>query len=132
MRCSGCGKNIPFGGQVCPYCHRDKSSDQAQALIPILGFGGAFLGLLIGGGWGAAILGGIGWIVGLALASKSPQNSSRKPPEVQIVNAEPEEDRTVSESDLRSRLTTLESLRAEGLISEAEFNLKRSKILEKL
>lgn len=30
MKCSNCGKNIPYAGNVCPYCHVNKSSDQWQ------------------------------------------------------------------------------------------------------
>ena len=30
IQCSGCGKRIPFAGEVCPYCQRDKSDDQMK------------------------------------------------------------------------------------------------------
>ena len=28
MLCPGCGRDIPFVGDVCPYCHRDKKAGQ--------------------------------------------------------------------------------------------------------
>jgi predicted amidophosphoribosyltransferase len=30
MRCSDCGKDIPFTGKVCPWCHTDESGDQQK------------------------------------------------------------------------------------------------------
>lgn len=50
MRCSGCGKDIPFGGQVCPFCQRDKSSDQASTVAGMTAMIiGGFIGNLVGG-----------------------------------------------------------------------------------
>jgi hypothetical protein len=62
MRCSNCRKNIPFRGNVCPYCQCDKSKDQVFHILGITGgilvgfFGflvssactGPFIGLIIG------------------------------------------------------------------------------------
>ena len=45
MRCPGCGKTVPFGGEVCPYCLRDKSADQQFQII-------LFIFVLVGGGVG--------------------------------------------------------------------------------
>jgi cytochrome c biogenesis protein CcdA len=42
MRCSNCGKNIPFKGNICPYCNCDKSKDQFLHLLGITG------GILVG------------------------------------------------------------------------------------
>lgn len=40
MRCSNCGKDIPFAGQVCPYCHANKSKDQNLTVFAFIsGFG---------------------------------------------------------------------------------------------
>ena len=33
MKCSNCGKQIPFGGRVCPYCHAKKSGDKLSTLL---------------------------------------------------------------------------------------------------
>lgn len=58
MRCSNCGKEIPFAGNVCPYCHIDKSGDQRTHLLALVGgVGGAIGGGLIFGFWG--VLGGL-------------------------------------------------------------------------
>jgi predicted lipid-binding transport protein (Tim44 family) len=57
MTCSNCGKDVPFGGNVCPYCKADKSGDQMIQAI-------AFMGAMAGG-----VAGGIvGLIVGNILA----------------------------------------------------------------
>ena len=62
MRCSNCGKNIPFKGNVCPYCHCDKSRDQFFQILELAGgilagilsffvsspCTGPFIGLIIG------------------------------------------------------------------------------------
>lgn len=78
MRCSNCGKDVPFAGKVCPWCHVDKSKDQMGLILSgLFGFGGAVLGNLIAGGWGVAcgtLLGGVG---GLALASKIAADNKR-------------------------------------------------------
>jgi glutaredoxin len=65
MRCSGCGKNIPFTGTVCPYCHRDKSKDQKYMVLGfVFGLGLAFLGGMMFG-----VLGAIGgFVIGASLA----------------------------------------------------------------
>ncbi len=36
MICSNCGKDGPFGGKVCPWCHADKSGDQAVMATGVL------------------------------------------------------------------------------------------------
>jgi hypothetical protein len=33
MLCTGCGKRVPFVGDVCPYCQRDKTRSQVFHLI---------------------------------------------------------------------------------------------------
>jgi len=71
MRCSNCGKDIPFAGNVCPYCHADKSGDQRQQVFAILfGFGGGALGWAIHGPVAALIGLVVGVIVGLIVASR--------------------------------------------------------------
>jgi hypothetical protein len=71
MRCSNCGKDVPFGGNVCPYCHADKSGDQQKQVLGIFfGMVGGALGWLIHG-IGTALIGlFVGVIVGLIAASK--------------------------------------------------------------
>ena len=50
MLCSGCGKRIPFGGQVCPHCQRDKGADQQIHVCGMVyGFIGGAIGYAIGG-----------------------------------------------------------------------------------
>jgi hypothetical protein len=65
--CTRCGKKIPFGAEVCPYCKRSAVQSQAQQIrgMVLVGFGG-FIGLLAGG-FGSAILGAVAggalWVV---------------------------------------------------------------------
>ncbi len=33
MKCSNCGKRIPFSGRVCPFCHAQKSGDKLRTVI---------------------------------------------------------------------------------------------------
>ncbi|MDA3883950.1 MAG: DUF2116 family Zn-ribbon domain-containing protein [Bacteroidales bacterium] len=30
IRCSNCGKMIPYAGNVCPYCNADKQQDKSK------------------------------------------------------------------------------------------------------
>jgi hypothetical protein len=71
MLCSNCGKDVPFAGNVCPYCHANKSEDQQKQVFGILfGMVGGALGWLIHG-IGAALIGlFVGMVVGLIAASK--------------------------------------------------------------
>lgn len=49
MRCSNCGKDIPFIGRVCPFCHADKASDKASTIVLWLSFAfGGVPGLIFG------------------------------------------------------------------------------------
>jgi hypothetical protein len=71
MRCSNCGKDIPFTGKVCPWCHTDKSGDQRTQVFGMLfGMAGGILGWAIHG-IGVALIGlFVGIIVGIITANK--------------------------------------------------------------
>lgn len=71
MRCSNCGKDIPFTGKVCPWCHTDKSGDQRQQVLGIFfGMVGGALGWAIHG-IGVALIGlFVGVIIGIVAAKK--------------------------------------------------------------
>ena len=76
MRCSNCGKEVAYTGQICPYCKANKQGDQlTTGLLYIYGYGGGFVGAVVGylvygflGGLGGLVLGCI--IGGIAGASK--------------------------------------------------------------
>lgn len=139
MICSGCGKEIPFIGVVCPYCHRDKSNDQDYTIAAfILGGILGFVGYIIFGLGGA--IGGfcIGCIIA-KIATGIGVNT--KPPEVVIVNENPQNEKPQNlKSEIRQSeyKQTEESLRKlkrlfyAGLIGEDEYNKKKNEILEKL
>lgn len=61
MHCSNCGKNIPFAGNVCPWCHTDKSGDQ---VITILMFIGGIVGAVIGAAAGQVVGAIVGFFAG--------------------------------------------------------------------
>jgi hypothetical protein len=71
MRCSNCGKDVPFNGNVCPWCNNDKTADkQTQILGFFFGLVGGALGWLIHG-FGVALIGiVIGVLVGMYVASR--------------------------------------------------------------
>lgn len=51
MRCSNCGKDVPFAGRVCPYCRADKSDDKAlYAVATVCMVTGGVLGWVTTGG----------------------------------------------------------------------------------
>ena len=88
MRCSGCGKDVPFAGQVCPYCHRDKTADkETHSLGMSLGFIGLVVGYLVFGFVGACA----GFVVGgvAAFIIVKPHLMSR-PPVVRIAPPPPD------------------------------------------
>jgi len=56
MQCSNWGKDIPFAGNVCPYCHADKSGDQLTLVLGIIGGGaGGWIGYQVGDIGGAIV-----------------------------------------------------------------------------
>ena len=74
MLCQNCGKEIPFVGQVCPWCHTNKAESQRTfLLVYVYGFVGMILGAVLGAasGIGTAIDKGflegdgeVGWLIG--------------------------------------------------------------------
>lgn len=140
MRCSGCGKDVPFGGQVCPYCQRDKSSDQAATVA--IGIGlviGGFLGNLIAGFTGMMVGGFVLGIIAGAISMSGKNHSAKKPPRVRIdepartVPPSPQKKPAVVASDTpEARLRRLDELRNQGLLSDEEHRGQRKAIISVL
>lgn len=127
MFCSTCGKDIPFAGTICPYCHRDKSNDQAATVLAfIFGFALAFLGGNLIGVWGAIGGGIVGIILGSAIGHTA---TTRKPPEVQVTNVGTT---TKDEITNEKRLANLKALYNKGWINESDYNKKKKEIIDKL
>lgn len=142
MRCSGCGKDIPFGGEVCPYCQRDKSGDQVLT-------GCMFVACLVGGGIGFLINGVAGALIGalalvvIAAVIMVPlaQANAKKPPDVNVANrhkdealpspppAAPQPSKNEGAAD---RLRRLDDLLAEGVITMQEYEDQRRAIITSL
>ncbi|MEH3099983.1 SHOCT domain-containing protein [Sphingomonas adhaesiva] len=137
MHCSGCGKNIPFGGQVCPYCKRDKSSDQTATVAGVMA-------MMVGGFFGNLIAGFVGMIVGAfslgivaAIVSQLGKgNTAKKPPRARIdpvppipaPKLKPPQPLPVS-ATIEDRLRRLDSLKSQGLITEEEYGVQRAAII---
>ncbi len=69
MRCSNCGKDVPFVGNVCNWCNANKQGDQMVYVASVVGI---ILGGLIGFG-GLSALGvesfGVKSLTALAIAA---------------------------------------------------------------
>src|SRR5688572_32856015 len=83
MRCVNCGKDIPFSGNVCPYCHVDNTKSQtAQILGAVFGLGLGGLGYVLAGLWGALVGFGVGGISALVVSG----GLKKQVPDVNITN----------------------------------------------
>ncbi len=127
MLCSGCGKDIPFSGTVCPYCHRDKSKDQGYTVVAfIFGGIGGMLGYLILGFWGFIV----GMFFGIIIAAVVAQvGRNTKPPEVQVVS----QSAPLRQFDdsVAGKIVQLKQLHNQGLLTTEEFSSKKREILAK-
>lgn len=128
MHCSGCGKDIPFAGAVCPYCHRDKSRDQRYTLVAVvLGSAGAFAGWHIGGFWGAVagfVAGGL--VAAIATGMGKPNDQA---PQVKLAA---HSGHSAATGSVDERLRKLQPLVNQGLISAEEAADRRQQILAEL
>jgi len=140
VRCSGCGKNVPFGGHVCPYCNRDKSSDQTGTVATGAGLLlGGFIGNLICG-FGGMLIGG--FVLGLLAAIVSMSGKShtaKKPPRVRVdppilakASTTPDAAAVKAAEAPEARLRRLDDLKAQGLLSEQEHGDQRRAIISLL
>lgn len=68
MRCSNCGKVIPFAGRVCPWCKQHKGKDQAMMLGLMPGFA---LGIVISATVFESIVAGIVFSMCLGIVTAS-------------------------------------------------------------
>lgn len=141
MHCSGCGKDVPFAGQVCPHCQRDKSSDQAIHVAATIGI---FVGGTIGGwigGFGGMIVGAIvvGFLV-VIVGVASGSNSAKQPPKVRVDRDESSKPagqtitapKPKAADDPASRLARLDTLKADGIITPEEYQERRAAIIAAL
>lgn len=127
MRCSNCGKEIPFAGQVCPFCHADKSYNQkVLGLTYFIIMGGGGIGWWIGGAREMWIGMGIGFFLSLVVMALNVQYRKKHPVEIE---PEPHND---SPSDMKARLEQLEGLKNSGLLSSQEYADKRKELLAQL
>ncbi len=125
MNCSGCGKDIPFTGSVCPYCQRDKSKDQMYTVVSfIFGSIAAFIGYKFFGFWGAVG----GCIGGCFVAAIMTLRDKSRPPQVQIVDLPTS---SIKEGSVTDKLAQLKDLHSKGLLTDEEFSSKKAEILNK-
>lgn len=140
MRCTGCGMRIPFAGEVCSHCLREKKSDQTGTVATGAGLlMGGFIGNLIGGfGW--MLFGG--FVLGLlaAIVSMSGKNhTAKKPPRVRIdglpaaaFQAAPSKRIATLADTPEARLRRLDQLLSKGLLSADEHRAQRVAIISML
>ena len=125
MRCSGCGKDIPFTGAVCPYCQRDKSNDQTTMVVAfIFGAIGGAIGYFIFDFFGA--IGG--FFIGCLIAAFATSGSGTKPPVVQVAPPAPSQK---PDDSVAAKLTQLKQLHEQGLLTPEEFAQKKADVLAK-
>lgn len=127
MRCSGCGKDVPFLGDVCPYCQRDKSKDQNYTILSVVfGLVGGVIGYFIFGFWG--VIGGLvaGCIAAIIIAY---ENGNTKPPEVRVT---PQTEPSQIDQSVEAKLTQIKKLHEQGLLTSEEFANKKAEILARL
>jgi hypothetical protein len=151
VKCSNCGKNIPFMGNVCPWCHADKSKDQAVQVSLVAG---TIFGVLIGvvvNDVGVGIVAGLVCGVGAAIACKVSQarNETKKgkssksheqqptgpidPSTLKLVrSADASPGPPVAKAAVEERLKQLDALRAKNLVTEQEYQVKREKLLDEI
>lgn len=134
MHCSGCGKDVPFAGEVCPYCNRNKGADQTATVVGMLAIGlGGWIGGMIGGFVGTIVGAFVLGFIAVSATMGSRTRSAKKPPVVRVRGTEPNASLASrplpKPDDLASRLRRLDDLKAKGLISDDEHADQRSRIL---
>ena len=139
MRCSGCGKDIPYHGEVCPFCLRDKSADQqSMGCISIALIAGGVLGYLTFDFMGMIIAAFAAGIAAAIITSFGAQEAAKKPPAVRVdsvtqpVEFSKADAPSSIEGSVENRLDRLEQLRSKGLITETEYSDRRRGILDSL
>lgn len=66
MDCSNCGKDIPYDGRVCPWCHAEKSADKDSYSLSMF-FG--IVGFIVGRVTHDVGSGVIGMVIGVILGT---------------------------------------------------------------
>ena len=137
MKCLSCGEEISLIAKVCPHCHRDtKASNDAQGAMFGLAVIGAIIGYIIndlfGAFIGAIIVGGVGGgIAYIVYQSKY----DREAASVKLVNDCIENAGAEKENKVGThaeRIEVLVDLKSRGLITDDEYNERRSKIINDL
>ena len=71
VKCPNCGKNVPFSGNVCPWCKADKGEAKTLKVCVLIGavLAGVAGGMIFNGGI-IAVLGSafVGIVIGAVLA----------------------------------------------------------------
>lgn len=79
MTCSNCGKNIPYTGQVCPFCKVNKTGDKETQTISVgVGFVAGIIAYLNTNEVGQTIGWGIAGLIMGFIFSKILQMLKRK------------------------------------------------------
>lgn len=128
MLCSNCGKDIPMAGNVCPWCHQDKSADKSWTIASFVAVGAAVAGYFVAG-FGGAVVGFVAGWAGYVFLSRGRQSKSpaipTAPPASQL--EPPSADQSVA-----TKLAQLKQMHEQGLITAEEFAKKKADILSRI
>jgi hypothetical protein len=127
MHCSGCGKDIPFAGDVCPYCNRDNTADKQYVVMGFM----FSVPALVAGYWifDSVVAAIVGFVGGCVLAFfASGKNKKTDAPEVQVVDQGSKE----STSNAAERMKALKSMLDDGLITDEEYKEKKESIMSEI
>jgi len=126
MLCDNCKKDISLFAYECPYCHVDTTRSKALSIGALAGFGGGLLTGLLGFShdwwsfWIVLLIAFVGGGFGVRIMDK------RHP------KPQPGEMRNARNRDTYAQLSTLQQMRADRLIDEAEFQAKKQELLDRL
>lgn len=131
---------IAFAGEVCPYCLRQKKGDQTGTVVTGAGLLlGGFIGNVIGGFGGMLIGGFVLGLLGAIVSMLGKNHTAKKPPRVRVggpvtirPHARSKKHTAAVDEAPEPRLRRLNDLRAQGLLSEQEYQNQRKAIISRL
>lgn len=131
---------IPFAGEVCPHCLRQKKSDQTETVAIATGLLlGGLIGNVVGGLQGMLVGGFLLGLLAAFVSASGKNHSARKPPRVRVdgpvttkPHARSKKHTAAVDEAPEPRLRRLNDLRAQGLLSEQEHQNQRKAIISRL
>jgi hypothetical protein len=128
VECSNCGEQVPYAGQVCPFCGHDKSDDKRSAWTQFIS---GLVGLAIGFMTFDNVLFALlcffpgyfaGAVYGLFASGK------KKPPQAPVAPPTP---RAATNDTVENKLAQLKKMHEQGLLTAEEYAAKKADVLAK-